>query len=592
MITARVPRNGIATRSALRRILLALLVAGMAPLVRASGDIQPERGFGRDDKTMVEAGEFMIVAAHPLAARAGYDQLARGGSAMDAAIAAQLVLNLVEPQSSGIGGGAFLVYYDAASDRLTTLDGRETAPAAIEADRLLGTDGEPLPWWQRVTGGGSVGVPGTLALLEQGHARFGRLPWASLVAPAITLAEQGFTVSPRLAASIAEAADRGLREFDRTRDYFLPGDRPLAAGTRRANPAFAATLRAIAADGSTPFYHGDIGRDLVATVNASRPGSITTDDLASYRVVERPAVCAPFRRYRVCGMGPPSSGAITVGQILGIVGHFPPGEGDFDVDAVHRFAEAGRLAFADRAAYVADSDFVPVPVAGLLDPAYLAGRAGLLDAHRAGGRAEAGQPPSLAPLAARAADPGRERPGTSHLSIVDAAGNVLSMTTTIESGFGSRLMTGGFLLNNELTDFSPVARVDGVAVANRIAGGKRPRSSMAPTIVFDDGAPVLVVGSPGGSRIIGYVAKTLVGILDHGLSAQQAVDAAHFGNRNGATEVEAGDAAATRAQALRARGHEVEIGDMNSGLHVIAIGADGRLAGAADPRREGVALGR
>ncbi len=574
---------------------LALLCGPAWPAaVSTSESMQPERGYSRENKAPIEAAEFMIVAAHPVAARAGYDVLARGGTAMDAAVATQMVLNLVEPQSSGLGGGAFLLYYDAGNESLHTLDGRETAPMAIEPDRFLDDAGDPLPWWQRITGGGSVGVPGTLKLMEEAHRRFGREDWAALLAPAIELARNGFTVSPRMAASIAEAADRGLTDFETTRQYFFDAaGNPLAAGATLTNPAFAVTLETIATEGSAPFYSGEIARDIVDTVNARRPGSIALSDLAAYEVVERPPVCAPFRAWRVCGMGPPSSGGLTVGQIVGMVGTFAPGEGEFDADEVHRIAEASKLAYADRAAYMADSDFVPVPIAGLLDPAYLRRRAALIDAGSAMPEAAAGQPPRLDASERPAPDLHAELAGTSHVSIVDRYGNALSLTTTIESGFGSRLMTRGFLLNNELTDFSPVASVDGVAVANRIEPGKRPRSSMAPTIVFDaDGRPVLVAGSPGGSRIIGYVANAVVAILDHGMNPQTAVAAGHFGNRNGATELEKDTGLESLRDALESMGHEIDIGDMNSGLHVIAIGEDGRLSGGADPRREGVALGR
>ncbi len=575
-------------------ILIAIVAFVRANWCAAAEPPAPEPGFAREAKPAVHADSFMIVAAHPLAAEAGYEVLERGGSAMDAAVATQMLLNLVEPQSSGIGGGAFLVYFERESGKLITLDGRETAPMAIEPDRFLDENGVPLPWWERITGGASVAVPGTLKLLEAGHRRFGREEWAGLLEPAIDLAEKGFTVSPRLAASIAEAADRGLSRFETTRDYFFDDDgAPLAEGSTLTNRAFADTLRRIAREGSAPFYEGDIGRDVVAAVNASRPGSMSLDDLARYRVIERPPVCAPFRVHRVCGMGPPSSGAITVGQVLGMAARFGSGQGPFDAGSVHLLAEAQKLAYADRAAYIADADYVPVPVAGLLDPDYLAGRAALIDPSRAGGVAEAGDPPRLDAAGRHAPDASAELPGTSHVSIVDAHGNVLSMTTTIESGFGSRLMTRGFLLNNELTDFSPLAEIDGAPVANRIEPGKRPRSSMAPTIVFDAaGEPVLAIGSPGGSRIINYVANAIVAILERGMEPQAAVSAPHFGNRNGATELEAGTGAVDLREALEAMGHEIETGDMTSGLHGIAIGDDGSLTGGVDPRREGVALGR
>ncbi len=554
---------------------------------------QPERGYGMAARQAMVADRYMAVAAHPEAARVGSRILARGGTAMDAAVAVQLVLNLVEPQSSGIGGGAFLVYYDRSGGQLTTLDGRETAPSSVTPNHFLDERGEPLPWWERVTGGQSVGVPGTLLLLEEGHRRFGRLPWSDLVEPALRLARDGFEVSPRLAASVAEARDRGLDRFDATREYFLD-DRgePVAAGHWLRNPRFAETLEAIAASGSEPFYRGAIARDMVAAVNGSAPGHLTLEDLDGYRVIERPPVCAPFYRWRVCGMGPPSSGALTVGQILGLMERSGAPLQRRDTDWLHRFAEAGKLAFADRDRYIADADYVAVPVSGLLDPAYLDRRAALIDPLRAMPAAEAGSPPSRGQLLARVDSDSGERPGTSHISIVDSEGNALSMTTTIETGFGSRLMTGGFLLNNELTDFSAAPEADGHPVANRVEPGKRPRSSMAPTIVLDaDGEPVLVIGSPGGSRIINYVAAATAAILQLGMDVQEAVGMPHAGSRNGPTELEQRPGVENEAEALRQLGHELRIADMNSGLHAIFRGADGRLRGGADPRREGLAVG-
>ena len=532
-----------------------------------------------------------MAAAHPLAAEAGRDVLARGGSAADAAVAIQMVLNLVEPQSSGIGGGAFALYWNDALGELSTLDGRETAPASATPDYWLGPDGEALGFWDAVVGGRSAGVPGTLKLMETLHARYGRLPWSELLQPAIDLAEAGFPVSPRMAASIAEAQEQGLDRFDATSAYFFnPAGAPLAEGATLANPDFARTLRMIAEHGSAPFYEGAIARDIVAAVRTeSNPGELTLADLAEYAVIDRAPVCLDYRGFEVCGMGPRSSGALTVGQILGQLESFDLAALGDGIAATHLLLEASKNAFADRGLYMADSDFVDMPE-GLLDRDYLASRAALIDPGAARSEAAPGTPP-WDDAALRGPDIERPRAGTTHFVIVDAYGDMASITSTIESGFGSRVMTGGFLLNNELTDFSFEAEVEGAPVANRVEGGKRPRSSMAPTIVLRDGAPVLLIGSPGGSRIIPYVASSLIGILDFGLAPQAAIDRPHVLNRNGATDIEEGPGAEEMAAGLAALGHETTIRDLNSGLHVIAIGADGVLTGAADKRREGVVLG-
>jgi len=541
----------------------------------------------------VVADTFMVAAANPLAAEAGRAVLAAGGSAADAAVAVQMMLNLVEPQSSGIGGGAFALIWDPARQRLTTLDGREKAPMAADETYWLGSDGQPVPWWDAVVGGRSVGVPGTLKLLETLHAAHGTMPWADLLQPAIDVADEGFVISPRLAASIAAAQEKKLDLFDEARAYFFEADgTPKAAGTVLRNPAFADTLRLIAEQGSAPFYEGDIAADIVAAVKTDiNPGILTLDDMAAYDVVERAPVCKPYRGYEVCGMGPPTSGGLTVGQILGLLESFDlPALGP-SAAAWHLYAEAAKLAYADRGLYMADVDFVPMPIKGLLDPDYLAGRAAMIDPTATMPTpAPAGVPP-WDEAALWAPDTQPERPGTSHFVIVDADGMMVSMTTTIETGFGSRVMTRGVLLNNELTDFSRApADEAGHPIANRVEGGKRPRSSMSPTIVFRDGSPVLLVGSPGGSRIINYVANALVAILDWGMDPQAALNMGHVVDRNGPIELEEGTEAEKYAEVLTALGQEVTVGPLESGLHAILI-RDGHLIGAADPRREGVALG-
>ncbi|MDG1128511.1 MAG: gamma-glutamyltransferase [Paracoccaceae bacterium] len=540
----------------------------------------------------VEAREWMVVAAHPLAVEAGADVLAAGGTAADAMVAVQAVLGLVEPQSSGLGGGAFLVWHDGATGAITTLDGRETAPLDATPRLFQDAAGEPLKFFDAVVGGRSVGTPGTPALMAAAHARWGRADWGDLLAPAIRLADTGFPVSPRLAMLVAADAER-LAVDPATAGYFLPEGQALTEGAMLRNPAYAQTLRSLAAQGVDGFYTGPVAEAIVQAVRgaAHNPGLLGPLDLAIYRVKERAAVCAPYRGYEVCGMGPPSSGAVAVGQILGMLEAADLAAlGPSDPESWRLIGEASRLAFADRARYLADSDFVPVPVAGLLDPAYLRRRAGLIAPGGVLPEAQAGQPAFDHTL--NLADGiTLEQPSTTHVSIVDSHGNALSMTSTIENAFGARLMAGGFLLNNELTDFSFRSHVDGVPVANRVAPGKRPRSSMAPTIVRRDGQPVLVLGSPGGSSIIGYVTSALIAHLDWGMDVQQAVAAGHLLNRFGIYDLEAGTEAEALADPLRALGYEVRLGAQTSGLHAIAIGPDG-LRGGADPRREGVALGQ
>lgn len=581
----------------MHRFLVPLAIGLCAATAQADAPAQPEATIDMDAGgtgagAAATAERYMVAAAHPAAVEAGEAVLARGGNAIDAMVATQLVLNLVEPQSSGLGGGSFLLFWDAETGALHSFDARETAPMSAGPDLFLDpATSEPMGFWDAVIGGRSVGVPGTLLLLEAMHERFGSRPWAELLEPAIELALTGFAVSPRLAGSIAAAAERGLDRFAPTRAYFFDTEgAPLTAGTTLTNPAFAATLRTIAAEGSAPFYDGAIGEALALTV-AEAGGGMTMADLQAYRVIEREPVCAGYRGFSVCGMGPPSSGGIAVGQILGLLEHVDMASHGPTPAGVHLFLEASKLAFADRNRYLADADFVRVPETGLLDPGYLMLRAQAIDHRSAMPEARAGNPPwregaTMAPQTQETSN------GTSHLSIVDAAGNIVSLTSSIETGFGSRLMTGGFLLNNELTDFSFRPEIDGMPVANRVEPGKRPRSSMAPSIVFDQGGtPVLVVGSPGGARIINYVAKTIVAWLDWGMDVDAAVRLGHFSNLNGDTTLEAESEGAKMAGALEALGHTVSIADMNSGLHIIARTAAG-WQGAADPRREGSVLGQ
>lgn len=537
----------------------------------------------------VTAENWMVAAANPLAVEAGAKVLRAGGSAADAMVAVQAVLGLVEPQSSGLGGGAFLVWYDAATGEVTTLDGRETAPMAADPRYFLDENGEPLDFRTAVVSGRSVGTPGTPRLMEDAHRRWGRANWAGLFTDAITLAEEGFTVSPRMADSVAGAAE-SLSMFPATAAYFLPGGTPVAAGDTLVNAAYADTLRRIAAQGTNAFYTGDIAADIVAATRTDAlPGLLSLTDLASYRVIERPAVCYTYRARDVCGMGPPSSGAVAIAQILGMLENFDlPGMDPQAPETRRLMGDATRLAFADRGRYLADSDFVPVPVKGLTDRAYLAGRAELLRGDDALPEVAPGEP--AWDHAIRWGDDRKvERPATSHISIVDGDGNVLSMTTTIESGFGSRLFTRGFLLNNELTDFSFRTHDGGYPIANRVEPGKRPRSSMSPTIVLQDGAPVLTIGSPGGATIIGYTAQAIIAHLDWGMDVQAAVSMPHLVNAFGTYSLEEGTWAADLEGPLQELGYQTRVTALTSGLQAIAIGEG--LRGGADPRREGIALG-
>jgi len=558
------------------------VVLALAALVSAAHAAPPAR-----------ADRQMVAAANPLAARAGLEILRAGGSALDAATAIQLVLNLVEPQSSGLGGGAFLLHFEAASGQVTSYDGRETAPAAASPELFLEPDGTPMKFWDAVVGGRSVGAPGLARMLALAHRDHGRLPWAKLFAPAIALAEQGFEVSPRLHGLIAK--DRFLKTFPVAAAYFHDAEgAPWPVGHLLRNPAFAQTLRRLASSGANALYQGPLAEEIVAAVQGApgNPGLLALEDLAGYRAIRREAVCRPYRAWRVCGMGPPTSGGVALLQMLGLLERFDLAALEPNApQALHLIAEAGRLAFADRGLFLADGDFVRIPLAELLARDYLRGRSQLIATTTSlgtgGAKARPGLPAQSGAMPAQA-DP----PSTSHLVVVDGAGNAVSMTSSIESAFGSRLMVGGFLLNNELTDFSFRPRTDaGRPVANRVQAGKRPRSSMSPTLVLDqEGRLALAIGSPGGSRIIGYVLRALLGVLDWGLDPQAAVALPHAVNRNGKTDLEAETPAAVQKAALEALGHQVNVRAMASGLHAIKVTPAG-LEGAADPRREGVALG-
>ncbi|MCO7230028.1 gamma-glutamyltransferase [Halomonas sp. CnH100-B] len=566
--------------------------------------ITPEVGSGFEEKPGWAADTFAVAAANPLATDAGYQVLKAGGNAIDAAVAVQMVLTLVEPQSSGIGGGAFLMHFDGA--KVQAYDGRETAPAAATGELFM-ENGEPLPFMDAVASGLSVGVPGTVRMLEQAHAEHGQLPWEALFEPAITLAEEGFAVSQRLHTSLAN--DEALRQNERARAFYYTADgEPLEVGTSLKNPALAAILRLIAEEGSAAFYEGAVAEDLVEQVQSHpvRPGTITLEDISGYQSLEREPLCTPWQQWEVCGFPPPSSGHLTVMQILGMMDQQPLLEAPLE-DGVtssgwlHQFLEASRLAFADRGRYIADPDFVDAPGGDwslMLAPDYLDKRSQLIGDESMGESAEPGNPGEL--TVSFASQPEQPEYGTSHISIVDADGNAIAMTTTIEQAFGSRLLAdggtdlpGGYLLNNELTDFSFTPEIDGQPVANRVEPGKRPRSSMSPTLVFDQetGDLVASLGSPGGAAIIHYTARTLAAMRDWGLNAQEALNLPHAITLGGDVYLEEGRFPESTIESLRERGHTVSERELTSGLQAIQRLEDGTLYGGADPRREGVVMG-
>ena len=588
---ARASRRRVGSWFGLAAAVVLLLATACVPIRERVA--APQAAPHTAPKEAARAARHMVTAANPLAARAGLDILRAGGSAVDAAIATQMVLNLVEPHSSGIGGGGFMIHFTASTGEITAYDGRETAPASATPGMFLDDNGSPRRLYDAVVGGLSVGVPGLLRMLEIAHRDHGRLEWANLFEPAIELAEKGFAVSPHLHESIAGA--KRLKTFAPATAYFhTAGGDAKPAGTVLANKSLAETFRTIATEGADAFYEGPVAEDIVDVVRgaALNPSGMTADDLATYQAKKRAPICLAYRLWLICGMPPPTSGGITTLQILGILQGFDlmamkPGS----AGAVHVVAEASRLAFADRNAFVADADFVPVPVAGLLDPGYLKRRAAAISPLRTMGKAAAGTPSRNTGLGPAPSADDEHGVSTSHVSIIDGDGNALAMTSSIESAFGSRLMVRGFVLNSQLADFSFKPQDGGRPVANRVEPGKRPRSSMSPSLVFDgSGRVVMAVGSPGGSRIIGYVAKTIVAALDWGLDIQAAIAFPHFVNRNGATDLEKGTPLEALKPALEVLGHDVRIRALDSDLLSVMVTPDG-LVGGADPRREGVALG-
>ncbi len=560
----------------------------------------PEGASGYSEKSGWMAKKFMVATAHPLATDAGYQILKAGGSAVDASVAVQMVLGLVEPQSSGIGGGAFLLHFDGRN--VKSFDGRETAPASVNENLFRHPDGKAMEFMERVVGGRSVGTPGVLRMLEMAHKRYGKLPWAELFVPAIRLAEDGFSVTPRLHALLKNEVF--LRKDPASAAYFYDQHgKPWPVGHLLKNPDLAKTLREIAMGGADTFYSGRIATDIAEKVKSHpvNPGGLTVADIGSYQAKLREPICFDYKIWSVCGVPPPSSGGIAIAQMMGIleakgIGSVISSNGELDAQAVHLFSEAGRLAFADRDRYVADTDFVPLPgnsVQPLLDKNYLAIRASLIT-EKSMNKALPGNLPTM--KAMWGTDTSPELPSTSHFSIVDADGHAVAMTTSIESAFGARQMVDGFLLNNQLTDFSFDA-FDAIGpIANRVQPGKRPRSAMSPTFVFEKASNklVLVIGSPGGSAIINYVGKVLIGMMNAGLNVQEAISLPNFGSRNGPTELEQGRVSSIFVQALRDRGHDVRLMEQTSGLQgIMRMNVHGEQVwfGGADPRREGSAKG-
>lgn len=592
-----------------KRIKYALPVLLVLPLYSwgfsyETPSISPESESGYEEKPGWAAESFAVAAANPLATDAGYQVLKAGGNAIDAAIAVQMVLNLVEPQSSGIGGGAFLMYYDGSDVR--AYDGRETAPQGVTGELFM-ENGEPIDFMEAVASGLSVGVPGTLRMLEKAHAEHGELAWEELFIPAITLAEEGFAVSNRLHTSLA--SDKYLRQDALASQFYYDAEgEPIAVGETLKNPALAEVFRRVAAQGSDALNEGAVAENIVELVqnHPERPGTLSLEDMSGYEAVDREPLCTPWQQWEVCGFPPPSSGHLTVMQILGMLDQQPLLEAPLDSGAassgwLHQFLEASRLAFADRGRYIGDPDFVEAPGGDwslMLAPEYLEQRSALIGEMSMGDSAEPGNPGELA--VTWASQPEQPEYGTSHISIIDEDGNAVAMTTTIEQAFGSRILSdggtglaGGFLLNNELTDFSFEPEVDGEPVANRVEPGKRPRSSMSPTLVFDQESGELVasLGSPGGAAIIHYTARTLIALRDWGLNAQEALNLPHAITLGGDVFVEEERFSEETIDALRERGHTVSERELTSGLQAIMRHKDGTLFGGADPRREGVVMG-
>jgi gamma-glutamyltranspeptidase/glutathione hydrolase len=574
-------------------ILIFSVLFPMANAYAVEEDLAPESATGLQKSIATSHHKSLVVTAHPLATKAGLNILKKGGTASDAAVAIQAMLTLVEPQSSGIGGGAFLLYWDQTAKKLHAYDGRETAPFNAD-EQLFYHDNQPMTWVDALVGGRSVGTPGVLKMLELAHNKHGILSWKGLFKDAISTSQQGFDVTPRLHKLIASGINPGLDRYPEAKNYFFLDDgSPLPIGFRRTNPDLADSLTLIAEQGSVAFYTGSIASSLAQRVRSveDNPGRLTTDDLAQYQAQERDPICLPYQIYTVCGFPPPTSGGVTVLQIIKLLEHTDFAQFDPNsAQAKHLFTQASRLAFADRGRYLADSDFVEVPVNELLQTTYLKQRASQINKIKDAGKVQPGNPPGI--TLSQADDLSPELPSTSHFVVVDQWGNAVSMTSSIEMAFGSTLMVGGFLLNNQLTDFSFTSESQGKLIANRVQPGKRPRSSMSPFMIFDaEGNLYAAIGSPGGSRIINYVAESLLMMLNTALPLQEAINQPHVSNRNGLTELEARTGAEELAPQLEAMGHQVKIRDLNSGLHAFRRMPDGRWESGVDNRREGLSLG-
>ena len=561
------------------------------PEIYNIGSKEQKNKFKNEGKPVI-SDNWMVVTANPQASEAAGKILAKGGTAVDAMISAQLVLGLVEPESSGLGGGAFLVYFDNKRKETVTLDGRETAPLLIKENIFQDGDGNPLKFFDAVVGGKSVGTPGTPALLETAYNKWGKTEWSLLFKDAISLSKNGFVVSKKLSSSV-KRNKKSLSKFSRTKNYFLPNKIAIQYGEILVNKNYEQTIKAFEKNRSKVFYKGIIADDIISTVQKAslNPGLLSHKDLIAYKVIERKPVCSKYREYEVCGMGPPSSGALTVSQILGIIENFNISElGPNNPDTWRIIGDASRLAFADRSLYMADSDFVKVPIKELINKNYLNERSKLLKRKNMIDKIKAGDLVSKS-SSRWGKDISIELPSTSHISIVDMYGNALSMTTTIENGFGSRLMTeGGFLLNNELTDFSFKTYENSKKIANNIEPGKRPRSSMAPTIILKNNKPVYVLGSPGGTNIIGYVVNAVVSLIDWKMNAQEAASTSHAINKFGTFILEKNTTLSNLAPFLKAMGYKVKLRNFSSGLNIIHI--NDKLYGGSDHRREGLVIGK
>jgi len=569
--------------------LISLILYYLNPLAQSITELSPEPSSQFTNKRMVFARQQMVVSANPYISEAGNMILAQGGNAVDAAIATALMVSLVEPQSGGIGGGGFILYLNPKENILTSIDARETSSNTTKENQYLDSNDKPLNYGQAVSLGTSVGVPSLLKGLALLHQKYGNLEWKKLFLPTIRLAKEGFIISPRLHTLIVK--DPFLLKNTNASRYFFDKDlNPLPIGYLLKNPELAKVLEEVSIHGVEKFYEGEIAKDITRAVNQHlTPGGLNEDDLKQYQAVERKVVCGPYRSWKICGMAPPSSGGITLISMLGILQNFPLSQLD-EIDYLHFLSEAGRLAYADRDRYIADPDFIDIPIDSMMDTKYTKERSHLISKSKSMTKAKPGifnqLPVQLG------SDSNSELPATSHISIVDKNGQAVSMTISVASAFGSRIMTNGFFLNNEMTDFSFMAKENQQLIANRIEPTKRPRSSMSPTFVFDEQQRlVMALGSAGGPSIINYVAKTITGVLDRNFNIQEAIDYPNIGSRNQETELEKESMVEKYAQELQERGHPILIREMNSGTQGIFINRDG-LWGGVDGRREGVAIGQ